>query len=55
MTGRILVVLLFVGFSLMTFFIRSSSALGRMYAAEVNDPAASATLPIPEESALVTD
>ena len=55
MTGRILVVLLFVGFSLMTFFIRSSSALGRMYAAEVNDPAASATLPIPEESAQVTD
>ena len=55
MTGRILVVLLFVGFSLMTFFIRSSSALGRMYAAEVNDPAASATLPIPEESAQATD
>ncbi len=55
MTARVLVVLLFVAFALTTFFIRSSSALGRMYAAEVIDPAASASLPVPDESAQTTD
>ncbi|MDD4312637.1 MAG: hypothetical protein PHW41_09170, partial [Eubacteriales bacterium] len=55
MSVRILVALLFVGFVLTTFFIRSSSALGRTYSAEVNEPTASAVLPVSDETTQPTD
>ena len=43
-TVRILVALFFVGFALTTLFIRSSSALGRAFAADETNPAESASV-----------
>ena len=52
---RILVALFLVGFALTTFFIRSSSALGRAFAADESNPAGGATILSADESTQTSD